>query len=146
MNPPADPDLENRLRALTWRPVPEPALQASLDAALAELSSDATTSSKARPGLVPPAPVPLSPSSQTTVPIRQRLIQFVPRPVRWILAACWMLSLGFRLATPPSAPVQGSLSPAAIAALPPMDGSRLFLSMQQTRLQIDDLQRELQRR
>jgi hypothetical protein len=57
-----------------------------------------------------------------------------------------MLSLGFRLATPPSAPVQGSLSPAAIAALPPMDGSRLFLSMQQTRLQIDDLQRELQRR
>jgi len=146
MNPPADPDLENRFRALTWRPVPEPALQAALDAALAELSSDATTSSKARPGLVPQAPVPLSPPAQTTVPFRQRLIQFVPRPVRWTLAACWMLSLGFRLATPPSAPGQGNLSPSAIAALPPIDGPRLFLSMQQTRLQIDDLQRELQRR
>jgi hypothetical protein len=127
MNPLSDFDLENRLRSLTWRPVPEPALRASLDAALAEL-----------PTLVTPLP--------RAVPFRHRLIQFVPRPVRWTLAACWMLSLGFRLATPPPAPGQGSLSSASLAAMPPMDGARLFLSMQQTRLQLDDLQRELQRR
>ena len=73
-----NPDIENRLRSLTWRPVPGEALERSLQAALEAL------------------PPPHSP------PCRRR--RFFPRPLRWALAACWALSLGLRLATPGTPP------------------------------------------
>lgn len=122
---PASDPLEARLRTLTWKPAPPAALQSSLVAALAAVSSS------------PPSPAPSLP---------HRIIQFVPAPVRWTLAACWTLSLGLRLATP--TPPSSTSSPAgsAMARRPLPDGPPFFLTMQQTRQQIDALQRELERR
>ena len=111
MNPPADPELESQLRAMQWRPVPNAALAASLDAALRAL------------------PAPASPG--------RRLLQAIPAPVRWSLAACWALSLLLRLSTPQS-PHSPGLSPGSSAAF--------FDSIQQTNDQIHELERELARR
>ena len=142
MKPPPDPGsdpLEERLRALTWKPVPTPTLQVSLEAALAALPPDAVL--PPQPAVAQPLAFPPSPS------LLRRVIRFVPAPVRWTLAACWTLSLGLRLATPAGPAVASAgPGPAILAIVPPLDGPRLFLSMQQTRQQIDELQRELERR
>ena len=55
-DPGSDP-LKDRLRALTWKPVPQSTLQVSLEAALAALPPDgALTDSTVRSGPVPVAP------------------------------------------------------------------------------------------
>ena len=153
MKPPPDlgsDPLEDRLRALTWKPVPESTLQMSLEAALAALPSNAAlTDSKVRSGPVPVAPYSQLADAQPppSPGLLRRVIRFIPTPVRWTLTACWTLSLGLRLATPASPAVTSAGSgPAILAAVPPLDGPRLFLSMQQTRQQTDELQRELERR
>ena len=153
MKPPPDPGsdpLEDRLRTLTWKPVPESTLQVSLEAALAALPPDdaALAGSKARPGLVRLQPSDAQPpASPPSPPLLRRVIRFIPAPVRWTLAACWTLSLGLRLATPAGPPVTSAgTGPVILVTVPPLDGPRLFLSMQQTRQQIDALQRELERR
>ena len=148
-DPGSDP-LEDRLRALTWKPVPESTLGVSLEAALAALPPDAALAgSKARPGPVPVAPYSQLADAQSppSPGLLRRVIRFIPAPVCWTLVACWTLSIGLRLATPASpALTSAGPGPAILAAVPPLDGPRLFLSMQQTRQQIDELQRELERR
>ena len=130
-DPGSDP-LEDRLRALTWKPVPASTLEVSLEAALAALPP--------QPAAAQPPAFPPSPS------LLRRVIRFIPSPVRWTLAACWTLSLGLRLATPAGpAMTSAGPGPAILATVRPLDGPRLFLSMQQTRQQIDELQRELER-
>ena len=146
-DPGSDP-LKDRLRALTWKPVPQSTLQVSLEAALAALPPDgALTDSTVRSGPVPVAPYSQLADAQSppSPGLLRRVIRFIPAPVRWTLVACWTLSLGLRLATPAS-PALTSAGPAILATVPPLDGPRLFLSMQQTRQQIDELQRELERR
>ncbi len=100
------PDLESRLRALTWRPAPTAVLDRSLHAALRAL------------------PAPLSRT--------QRVLRFIPAPVRWSLAACWGVSLALHLATPARPP-----------GPPVTHAGTVFDSIQQTNDQIHALQREL---
>ena len=125
MKPPPDPDMENRLRSLTWKPVPPAALQGSLQSAL-----EAWTA---------PSEPALPPVLGTFPSCLHGVIGVVPRSVRWTLAACWMLSLGFWLATPHSVSTSPSLPTASLAALPPLQNPWQYLTMQQSRQQIDEL-------
>ena len=98
--------IESRLRSLQWQPAPPGALDAALRAAL-----------------------------EASVPEKRSWLRSVPLPVRWGLAACWALSLGFRLATP--APVPG---PASAGGGAPGGG---FIAYSTNNDQIYALQREL---
>jgi hypothetical protein len=111
MNPPVDPQLEAHLKSLTWKPVPEEILSSSLQVALLA--------------------IPSGPPAVNT----KRLNQWIPAPVRWTLAACWVLSLGLRLATPslPPSPAGNSTATAA----------EVLHSLQITNDQIHELQDQL---
>lgn len=100
---PADGALETRLRELTWKPVTVAALRGSLEAALAALP--------AQSGGEQPGPSERISTAEITegdpvyTPGLSKVRRFFPSMpgfVRWGLAACWVLSAGFRLATPAS--------------------------------------------
>jgi hypothetical protein len=119
MKAPDDSKTEAFVCSMRWRPLSEEARAASLTAALAVCK-----------------PPPSKPS------LSHRLISWVPRPVRWTLAACWTLSLALRLATPasPHAPAQVLASNGSV----PSDRSLpMFASLEQTNLVLHELQLDL---
>lgn len=110
MNDP-DHELEGTLRAMRWRRASPEFLQRSLETALAGHKAAQSAS---------PVDVVAS-NDRRTKPkpaILGTLLNFVPRPIRWPLAACWLLSLFFRLSTPD--PVPPSLRE-SLAHLPQVD-------------------------
>ncbi|HWB04454.1 MAG TPA: hypothetical protein VG796_15605 [Verrucomicrobiales bacterium] len=121
MKAPDDSQTEAFVCSMRWRPLPDEVRATSLAAALAACQ--------------PPAAKPI-------VSLHRRVIAWVPRPVRWTLAACWTLSLGLRLATPapPAAPAPIL---AANDNIPPDRALPLFASLEQTNLAIHELQLDI---
>jgi hypothetical protein len=119
MNAPDDFLTEDRLRAMQWCPLPEAVKEASLGAALAART---------------PARAPL-----------RCMVDFVPRPVRCILAACWTLSLGLRLATPETPHTSAPALARNDNTAPLLRTPALFASLEQTNLVLHELQFDLVR-
>ena len=120
MKAPDDSKTEAFVCSMRWRPLPEEARAASLTAALATCKPPLT--------------------SKPSLP--RRVISWVPRPVRWTLAACWTLSLALRLATPASPNAPAPVLASNGTALP--DRSLpMFASLEQTNLVLHELQLDL---
>ncbi len=103
MNP--DP-LEQHLRSLKRRPPPTEFLERTLSVALTERRQIGNASPEK----------PSQMDGRNNKPLLA-LLSFVPRPIRWPLAACWLLSLLFRMSTPE--PISADTQIAISKMLPP---------------------------
>ncbi len=110
-------DLEHTLRAMRWRqPSPE-FLQKTLETALAARPRPR----RGFPGI---------------------LLTGIARPMRWPLAACWLLSMFFRLTTPDPIP---AATHEAMARMPPVDPALMLAQAELQRRLTDELVDELLR-
>lgn len=131
-----DHELEDTLRTLRWRRVSPEFLQSSLDAVLAQHAVVQRASPVHR----------VNHPEQRAKPwaaILSTLINFVPRPLRWPMAACWLLSLFFRLSTPDPVPASVSES---LARLPQVDPAVLLTQLDEQHRLLADLIEQLHRR
>lgn len=131
-----DHELEGMLRTLRWRKACPEFLQRSLDAALAEHTAAQSA------GLVHRVNHPESRTKPKTA-VLSTLLDIVPRPLRWPLAACWLLSLFFRLSTPDPVPASVSES---LARLPQVDPAVLLAQLDEQHRLLAELIEQLHRR
>lgn len=67
---------------------------------------------------------------------RRSLIAFIPRPLRFPLAACWLLAFFFRVTTPAAIP-QATLD--SYAKLPPLTPAQLLANLKHIEQLADEL-------
>lgn len=128
MNDP-DHDLEAALRAMHWRKPAQESLQSGLSAALAEHRRLQKTTAA-------------GPKAKTRTPLLALMWNFVPWQIRWPLAACWLLSLFFKLSTPD--PVPPSLRD-SLARLPQVDPVVVLAQLDEQQRLLAQLIEELHR-
>lgn len=112
MNP--DP-LEQHLRSLKRRPPPTEFLERTLSVALTERRQIGNASPEK----------PSQMDGRNNKPLLA-LLSFVPRPIRWPLAACWLLSLLFRMSTPETIPASTAVS---VGRMTPPDPKALLVHL-----------------
>ncbi|MDZ4401457.1 hypothetical protein [Prosthecobacter sp.] len=108
---------EQMLRSLRWRQPPPEFLRHTLAAALAEREKVVQSFSSHRSA---------KPHNHRLKPL-STLLALIPRPIRWPLAACWLLAFFFRLTTPEAIP-QSTLE--KYAKLPPVTPAQLLAHLE----------------
>jgi hypothetical protein len=127
-------DVETTLRAQRWRDPPPEFLERVLGTALEE--------TRQRPGVRRSSgafeclPAYAKPHGAAAPHRTQRLLAFIPRPLRLPLAACWLLAFFFRITTPEAIP-QSTLD--SYAKLPLMTPAQFLANLKQVERLADEL-------